>query len=69
MRIATSAAALTTILGASILFASFINGDWASKAVMVGAGFGLIAIVVLVGIRLRHNQRRRFSDMRDSALW
>ena len=51
MKIAAIAVALATILGATILLISSINGDWASTAYMVGAGFGLVVIVVLVGIR------------------
>ena len=69
MRIAASAFALATMLGAAMLFASRINGDWASTAVMVGTGFCLAVIFLLLGVRVRNRLRRRLSDMRDSALW
>ena len=43
--------------------------DWTSTGVIVSAALGLIVVVLVLGVWLRNRQRRRMTDMRDSALW
>ena len=69
MRLATGAVVLAVMLGAVKLWPFNTISDWASTTIIVSAGFGLILIASIVGIWLRNRQRRRLTDMRDSALW
>lgn len=69
MPLATCAVALAAIFGALKLWPFNTLSGWASTAVIVAAGFGLIVVVFVLGVWLRNRQRRRLTDMRDSALW
>ena len=69
MRLAISAVGLAAMLGAFIQWPFNTINDWASTAMMVSAGLGLIVVASIVGIWWRNRQRRRESSMRDSALW
>jgi uncharacterized membrane protein len=43
--------------------------NWISLEIMVGAGLVLIVATAVAIVELRHRQRGRLTDMRDSALW
>jgi hypothetical protein len=69
MKLASSAIALAALFGAVKLWTNIKLSDWASPDFMVGAGLGLIVLVLIAVVWLRNRQRRRLTDMRDSALW
>lgn len=69
IRLATCAVVLAAIFGAVKLWPFNTLSGWASTAVIVAAGFSLIVAVFVLGVWLRNRQRRRLTDMRDSALW
>jgi len=69
MRLATGAAGLTAIIGAVKLWTLNTINDWASTSIVVSAGLGLIVVALVVVLWSHNRQRRRVTDMRDSALW
>lgn len=56
-------------LGAMILRMSGAIRDWVLSGFMIVAAIGFILLAWGAAIWLRHRQRRRLMDMRDSALW
>ena len=69
MRLVTGAAGLAATIGAVKLWTLNKINDWASTAIVVSAGLGLIVVALVVVVWLHNRQRRRVTDMRDSALW
>lgn len=66
MRFASAIVVLSAILGVLALWAFGGNIGWASASALLSVG---LCVVALVWVMLRHRQRRRLMDMRDSALW
>ncbi|TBR75784.1 MAG: hypothetical protein EPN64_11005 [Burkholderiaceae bacterium] len=66
MRLAAGIIVLLAALVAAESWTSSANVGWGAT---VGAGLGIILVVWMVRAWLRHRQRRRLMDMRDSALW
>ena len=60
---------LIAVLGAATIRDSEAPEGWASDAVLVGAGVGVVFLGWIVGRWMRRRQRRRILGMRDSALW
>lgn len=69
MKLASSAVTLAVLFGAAKLWTSIKLSDWVSTDFMVGAGLGLIVLVLIAAVWLRNRQRRRLTELRDSALW
>ena len=66
MRLTAGIIVLVAALGAVELWMSSGVIDWGA---MVSAGLGVIVLAWVVRVWLRNRQRRRLTDMRDSALW
>jgi hypothetical protein len=66
MKLSIFAVAVTAALVALKLWLPI---SWASLEVIVGVGLALIAVTVVAAVGLRNRQRRRLTEMRDSALW
>ncbi len=60
---------LAVALGAMNLWKSKATSDWVLTGMMVGAALGMSVVAWIVVTWLRNRQRRRLTDMRDSALW
>ncbi len=69
MRLFVSAVALTALLVALKLWTSETNEAWASTTVLFAGALALMVVVGVVVAWLRDRQRRRLTDLRDSALW
>jgi peptidoglycan biosynthesis protein MviN/MurJ (putative lipid II flippase) len=54
---------------ALVVLKFWVPFSWVSLEVIVGVGLALIAVTVVAAVGLCNRQRRRLTDMRDSALW
>jgi len=60
---------LAVAWGAMSLWTSKATSGLVFTGIMVGAVLGISVLAWIVVTWLRHRQRRRLMDMRDSALW
>lgn len=57
------------VTAALVALKLLVPNNWASLEVIVGVGLALIVVTVVAAVGWRNRQRRRLTDMRDSALW
>ncbi len=69
MRFIVVAVAMTALLAALKLWTSETNEAWASTTALIAGALALMVVVGMVVAWLRDRQRRRLTDLRDSALW
>ena len=69
MRLVIGTIFLAAALGAVKFGTSNAIGNWVPTGVLAGAVIGVIVFAWVVAIWLRKRQRRRLTDMQDSALW
>ncbi|MEO8545569.1 MAG: hypothetical protein ABI434_18450 [Burkholderiaceae bacterium] len=69
MRLVAGLMLLVAALVAAVVWDTDVSLAWASDAVVVGSGLGVVLLGWMVGHWLRKRQRRRMLGMRDSALW
>jgi hypothetical protein len=66
MKLSIFAVAVTAAL---VALKFWVPSSWVSLEVIVGVGLALTVVTVVAAVGFRNRQRRRLTDMRDSALW
>jgi hypothetical protein len=66
MKLSIFAVAVTAAL---VVLKFWVPLSWVSLEVIVGVGLALIVVTLVATVGFRNRQRRRLTDIRDSALW